>query len=161
MSRSVKSLTAECEAHRSKSCLSPSLDLSLTHLQSLRAPVPQGDSQAGSLEVWDISRPHILVLWAFFSSQQHGKRLPSAGLGLTLHAQQLPPLVAFCMAWTPRQEPRFLAPVPTCVIMEARMKGHSGKPATISALKTKQTKAFSQLQWHEQSLVPLAAPGCG
>lgn len=28
------------------------------------------------------------------------------------------------------------------------------------SLKNK-TKAFSQLQWHEQSLVPLATPGCG
>lgn len=51
----------------------PSLDLSFAHSQPLWASVPQADPQTGSLDVWEISRAHILVLWDFFPSQQHGK----------------------------------------------------------------------------------------
>lgn len=82
----------------------PSLDRSPAHLQPLRGSVPQGDPQTASLDVWDISRPHVLVPWDFFPSQQGEK--PTKGRPWSQpHAQQLSPLVALCRAWTPIQVP--------------------------------------------------------
>ena len=57
-------------------------------------------------------------------------------------------LLGFYMAWAPLQELWLCSPVPTCVIsliMETRMKGGSGKSATINPLKIKQTKVCFQL----------------
>lgn len=155
------SLTAEYEAPRSKSCLTP-----LPRPVSCTPAAPWGLCPPGWPPDWFtgclgyLQGSHLGAL-GFLPQSATWEKATKCRPQPHTPCPALPPLVALCMAWTPMQVPGFLARVPTCVIMEARMKGHSGKPATISPLKTKQTKAFSQLQWHEQSLVPLAAPGCG
>lgn len=81
----------------------PSLELFLTHLQSIRAPLPQGDltCQTCLLDVWDNSRAHVSTLQDFFPSLRHRKRPPSANLSLTPRAQWLQPLAGSSTTWTP------------------------------------------------------------
>lgn len=99
VNRSVKSLTAEREAHRSKFCC---LDLSPAHLQPLRASVPQAHPR---LVHWIFGIPPGLTSWCsgIFSPVS---TLGKGHQGQTLGSHPMPsschPSLP-CVAWTPMQ----------------------------------------------------------